>query len=583
MTIALRPYQFTLEGNVSAAWGAGAKVVVMRLDTGGGKTAIFCDLVSRHVGAAAIIAHRDNIVSAISLTLARYGIRHNIIASKETCDAVAALHVKKFGRSFYAPGERVAVASVDTLVRRKGLEAWAAQVTLWIVDEGHHLILDNKWDRAIKLFTNPHVRGLLPTATPRRPDGRGLGDLARGGDGVAQVMVEGPPMRWLIDEGYLCDYEIICADSHLTELLGEVGKSGDWSTAQLKAAADQSPIVGDVVETYRRLLAGYWADRGIPASNHKTGLVFASDIDTANKMLQAYRTAGYRAELVTGETDGGVRFRVFEMLEAYQIDVVIAVDIISEGTDIPAVEVGIFGRSTASLIVYMQQLGRTLRPLDTPEYRAAVTREQRLAAIANSRKPYAIIIDHVGNFLRHGPPDRQRNWSLESTSRRSMSEGGVAWRACLNLACGQPYERFRTCCPYCGEIPPEPAGRSSPAMVAGDMTLLDADVLKRLRGEAEEAVMSIEDYRAKLTATGLPGRFIMANVKHHDAKVTAQQALREIMAWWGGRYHAAGLNDREIQRLFFERFDIDVWSAQGLGAADANELMERVALDVTVI
>ena len=582
MTIALRPYQLELDGLVQAAWTAGHRNVVMVLPTGGGKTRILAAIVERHVGASCVIAHRSEIVGQLSMALAECGVRHNLIASKKDKEAIAALHVKAFGRSFFDPNSQCAVASVDTLIRKKDLAKWAASVTLWVTDEGHHLVLDNKWFKAISQFTHPLVRGLLPTASPKRTDGQGLGREEIGGNGVADTMVEGPPLRWLIDEGYLCDYRIITADSHIEELLGEVGASGDWSTAQLKAATEQSPIIGNAAETYRQLNAGMV--RGAPpAPNGRTGILFAPDVETAGKFLQEFRRRGARAELVTGETDPGVRRRVFQRLEAREIELVICVDIVSEGTDIPALELGIFCRATASLAVYIQQFGRVLRPLMTPQYKAARTKEERLAAIAASPKPVAYIIDHVGNFTRHGPPDRVREWSLVSSRGKRGPSDGVAYRNCLNVSpldiCGQPFERFRTCCPYCGWEPPPPAGRSSPAMVEGDMVLLDPEVLAALRGEAQAAVMSVADYRAKLAATGLPQHFIWANAKTHHVKVEAQMALRDVMATWGGYRRADGLTDREMQRLFYERFGVDVLTAAGLGQKDALALMEKILFD----
>lgn len=585
MTVTLRPYQSTLDGHVAAAWAAGHRNVVMVLATGGGKTRILAAIVERHAGASCVIAHRSEIVAQLSMALAECGVRHNLIASKKDQQAISRLHVKKFGRAFFDPNARCAVASVDTLIKRKDISAWAASVTLWVTDEGHHLVLDNKWHKAIDMFTHPQVRGLLPTATPRRADGKGLGRDALGGDGVADIMLEGPTMQWLISEGYLCDYRLIAADSHITELLGEVGSSGDWSTAQLKAASEQSPIVGNAAETYRQLNAGMV--RGVPpAPTGRTGILFASDVETARKFLEELRRQGVRCELVTGETDPDIRRLTFDRLERRDIELVIAVDIVSEGTDIPALELGIFCRATASLAVYMQQFGRVLRPLYTPQYAVARTREERLAAIAASPKPLAYIIDHVGNFARHGPPQRPREWSLASTSRRRGPSDGVQYRVCLNVQppdiCGQPYERFRVCCPYCGWEPPAPEGRSTPAMVAGDMALLDPEVVAALCGEVDAAVLDLDTYRQQLASKGLPQHFIWANAKSHAGKLEAQSGLREVMATWGGYARAAGMTDREIQRLFYERFGVDVNTCRTWGPKEALPLMEKILFDDVV-
>lgn len=578
MTVSLRDYQTDLNRGVYAEWAAGRNVVVMRLDTGGGKTRCIGALIEAHRGASCVIAHRDTIVSQLSMALAECGVRHHVIASDKTRRKIAARQVQKFGRSMLDPNAPCVVASVATLVRRKGLEAWAARVSLWVVDEGHHVVLDNMWHKAVRLFPET-ARGLLPTATPERPDGKGLGVPKLGGDGLAHAIVDGPTMRWLIDEGFLCDYRVVCADSHVVDLLGAVGASGDWSVAKLKAAEGRTPIVGDAVATYATSNSG--AIKGIPAASPpRSAVLFASNIKTATEMLGAFRKHGYVAELVTGDTDEDVRWRVFDRLEAGEVHVVIAVDVISEGTDIPALGVGIMARATASIITYRQQFGRILRPLMTPQYRAARTRDERLAAIAASPKPIAYLIDHVGNFTRHGPPDRPHPWSLASTTRSNSGTPGIAYRACLNVPeCGQPYERFRTCCPFCGAEPPPPAERSSPEVVAGDMVLLDPAVLDALRGKAAEAVMSLDDYRAKLAAQGLPQAFIWANAKKHAPKIEAQRALRDVMATWGGYRKADGLTDREMQRLFFERFGVDVETCQAYGPTDAAALMEKILFD----
>lgn len=581
MTVTLRPYQQELNQNVRAAWASGKRVVVMRLDTGGGKTRCVSALVAEH-RASCVIAHRDTIVSQLSLALAECGVRHNIIASQKSIKKIVAQQVKKFNRSYYDPSNMCVVAAVDTIIRRSGLETWAAQVTLWVVDEGHHVVSGNKWDKAIKRFTHRDVRGLLPTATPERPDGKGLGVPELGGDGVAEDIIDGPTMRWMIDEGWLCDYRVVCADSHVVDMLGKVGSTGDWSTAQLTSAEGQTSIVGDVVRTYQQLNGG--SIGGVDARTPpRRAVVFTSSVNTATQMLAQYRAAGLVAELVTGDTDEAVRWRTFDRLEAGEVNVVLAVDVISEGTDFPALEVAVLARATASMIVFRQQVGRVLRPLMTPAYKAARTREERLAAIAESEKPLAYIVDHVGNFIRHGPPDRPSEWSLASTKRSHGPTDAIALRPCLNVPqCGQPFERFRDECPHCGWAPPAPAARATPEMVAGDMVLLDAEMLDALRGKADAAIMSLDDYRAKLAAQGLPQHFIWANAKKHAAKIDAQIALRSAMAAWGGYGHAAGLSDRELQRLFHERFGVDVLTACTLGATDAIALMEKILFDEAV-
>lgn len=554
----LRPYQFDLKSQVKAAWEHGARNVLMRLDTGGGKTIILSDLVQEHTGASAIIAHRQELVGQLSLALARAGVVHNIIAAKKTIQAVIQLHLAELGRSFYAPGARCAVASVDTLIKAKGLDHWFGQVTLWIVDEGHHVVANNKWATCVAKFTHPECRGLLPTATPARADGKGLGAHA---DGVAHVMVQGPPMRWLIEQGYLTDYRMVCVESDLVQMLNEanVGASGDYSSATLRDASQRSHIVGDMVAEYRRWTPG------------RLAIVFTSDTVTAAETTAAYRAAGIRAETLTGKTEDGLRRQMLRRFAAREIDVLVVVDIVSEGFDLPAVEVGVFGRKTESLATYMQQFGRALRPMYAPGFDLD-TQAGRLAAIAASPKPKAWIIDHVNNFLRHGPPDRVRPWTLDRRDKRGGGGDGIPSRVCLE--CWQPYERFHHACPYCGTVPEpvEPSARSSPAMVDGDLTELDAETLASLRGAVAVVDQSREDYAVSLVARRVPGPGQDRALRLHGERQMAQAALRGAMAQWGGERKAEGLDDRQMQRLFYLTFGVDVLSAAALGTEAANRL-----------
>lgn len=534
-----RPDQFQFIGEIHEAWNQGAQNVLGRADTGFGKTVCLGYIVEQHPGASCVIAHRQELVGQLSMTLAKYGVRHNLIAADATVRAIAAAHVQELGASYYSPSARCAVASVDTLVRRDNLDAWAGQVTLWISDEGHHVVRGNKWSNAIDRFTNPAVKGLLPTATPERADGKGLG---RHADGLADLMVQAPPMRWLIDNGHLTDYRVVCVESDLQLLDSEVSASGDWSTAKLRKAAEKSHIVGDVVANYLRFARGM---------RHVT---FSTDVETAMAITAAYREAGVRAECLTGKTNDHLRRQMLRRFERGEIDEIVAVDIISEGFDLPAIEAVSFARPTQSLAMYMQQFGRALRTMEG--------------------KGSALILDHVGNVIRHGLPDRPREWTLNRRDKRSTAAtDAIPMRVCLE--CYQPFERKYAECPHCGHYH-EPQGRSLPEQVDGDLAEMSPELLAKLRGQVAENTHSVDDERWRLQRTGLPSRFIMSNVKKHDEKLQALGALRQAMAEWGGVWHARGEADREIQRRFFHTFGMDVLSAMALDRREAETLTARI-------
>lgn len=539
MKITPRADQWQFIGDVYQAWNQGAVNVVGRADTGFGKTVCLGQLVEQNQGAACVMAHRQELVGQISMMLAKYGIRHNIIAADATVRSIAAAHVAELGTCYYQPSAPVAVAGVDTLVRREVPEHWARQVTLTVPDEGHHVVRGNKWAEAMALF--PNARGFLPTATPARADGKGLG---RHADGLADAMVQAPPMRWLIEQGFLTDYRIVCVKSDLDLAGQEVSASGDWSPAKLKAAAARSQIVGDLVQNYLRFARGM------------LNIAFTTDTETAAKTTAAYRSAGVRAECLTGKTHDHLRRDILRRFSRREIDVIVAVDIISEGFDLPAIESVQFGRPTESLGLYMQQFGRALRPLPG--------------------KKKALIIDHVGNVLRHLPPDRPRVWTLDrrdSAAKTKKADDAIPMRVCV--ACFEPYEAIYRDCTHCGHYP-EPAARSGPKHVDGDLSEMDDATLAALRGQVAFADRTMQEEKDRLSATGLHHAGVMGSTAAHANTLAARAGLRAAMADWGGLWHAAGETDSMIQRRFFHAFGIDVLTCQTLSRRDTEALTERI-------
>ena len=158
----LRPFQIDLIKQVKAAWNTGHRNVLMRADTGAGKTVMLSEINRNHRGHSRIIAHRQELVSQLSLAVARNGVRHNVITSDSVRRGIAKAHVDELGCSFIDPNSPCHVGSADTMIRRD--DANAANVTLWTVDEGHHVVRDNKWHRLLQSYSHPDCRGLLPTA-----------------------------------------------------------------------------------------------------------------------------------------------------------------------------------------------------------------------------------------------------------------------------------------------------------------------------------------------------------------------------------------------------------------------------------
>lgn len=541
----LRPYQAKAKEDIYGAWDQGFVNTLAVLPTGAGKTVLFSEIIKEHQGASCAIAHRQELVSQISLALARDKVRHRIIGPKSVVKLCVNLHMLELGASYYDPSSTCAVAGVDTLVRRGDeLNGWLESVTLCVQDEAHHVLESNKWGTAFKMF--PNAKGLGVTATPLRADGKGLG---RHVDGLFDTMVEGPGMRDLIEMGFLTEYRVFAPPSDFVRPGAEaIGTTGDFSHVKLKAAVKKSHIVGDVVTHYQRIAPG------------KLGVTFTDSVETATEIAAQFNAAGVPAAVVSAKTPDAERIAILRRFKNRELLQLVNVDLFGEGFDLPAIEVVSMARATESYALYVQQFGRALRLLDG--------------------KLFALIIDHVGNVERHGLPDARREWTLDRREKRGKSKASdaIPVRACP--ACTAVYERIYNACPFCGHIM-APAARTGPEQVDGSLVELDPSVLQLMRGEIEKVDMHPEAYRHELAKKHTPLVGQLAGVKRHVARQEAQAALRASISWWAGYQRALNRSDDESYRRFYFMFGIDVLSAQALKTADALSLAEKINIKLT--
>jgi hypothetical protein len=399
----------------------------------------------------------------------------------------------------------------------------------------------------------PNALGLGVTATPERADGKGLG---RHADGVFDCMVEGPGMRQLINglpdwngvaTPYMADYRVFCPPSDLDLTAVPIGADGDYVRGQLALKTRSSTIMGHVVEHYLRIAPG------------KLGITFAPDVETATEFSKLFNQAGVRAEVVTAKTPDRMRIEIMKRFERREVLQLVNVDLFGEGVDVPAMEVCTMARATQSYALFIQQFCRPCTVQDGK---------------------LAIIIDHVGNVVRHGLPDRPRVWTLDRRERRAASADPsvIPLRNCLNPDCLAPYERVLVACPFCGMVP-VPAGRTAPELVDGDLCELDAATLAALRGEVSRVDRSPDAVRHALERAGPPAGVCHSAAKQQVIRQQAQGCLRSVMELWMGHQKARGRGVREAQRRFFHRFGVDVLTAQAAGRAEVEGLIGRVAED----
>jgi superfamily II DNA or RNA helicase len=424
----LRPYQAQAVDDIRAAFKFHRRVLY-QLPTGGGKTVIFCHITREAVRkgkSVLILVHRQELLRQTTSKLSQWGVPWETIeAGKPTLNEWP-----------------VSVAMVQTAARRE-----LALYDLIICDEAHHAVAGS-WAGIIEKQPQAYLLGV--TATPCRMDGKGLGD-------AFDVLLEGVKMRQLITDGFLCEPKIYAAS--VADLTGVRSVGGDYNRGDLETALLKSRITGDAVREYQQ-----HAD-GLPA------IVFCVSVQHAQATAQSFTDAGYRSAAVDGSMDDSERKRLINGLTDGSIQVLTSCDIVSEGTDIPAVAAAILLRPTKSEALYLQQVGRALRPMDG--------------------KQHAIILDHAGNVFRHGMPTATREWTLEGRDKQARQKTAEAVRQCK--MCYAVHQA--AVCPECGAIAPLKPRQLK--KIAGQ--LVPVEDVERVKREAKVEVWgakSLEELKA---------------------------------------------------------------------------------------
>jgi DNA repair protein RadD len=434
----LRPYQAVMVDELRKAYGRGKRSLIAVLPTGGGKTFTFAYMAR---GAAAkgnrvcIIVHRRELLKQASLALSTLSVDHGIIAPG------------------FSPGEfHVYVASIQTLSQRLK-RGKVPEFDFLIFDEAHHLNAKT-WLDVSSSF--PKAKQLGVTATPCRSDGKGLGVHA---GGIFEEMIEGPSIGELIEMGFLVRPKVFGPPVQL-DLSGVRRSMGDFNTKQLSERVDKPAITGSAVEHYKRLCSG------LPA------VAFCVNVAHAEHVASEFTGAGFPSRPIHGGLSIEERERVVEDLDQGRITVMTAVDVVSEGFDLPRLKCAILLRPTQSLSLYLQQVGRVLRPTDSGSG--------------------AFVLDHAGNYLRHGLPDDDQDWTLDGIVKNtSKSSGGVRIRQCEK--CYAVFEWADTC-PDCGAA--FKAKERKINEVEGELTEVtkeQMEILKKERVRRMKSARTVED------------------------------------------------------------------------------------------
>jgi DNA repair protein RadD len=436
----LRPYQAAAVAALRASYASGHRAPLLQLPTGGGKTVIFSEIACSARAKnkrVLVVVHRRELLRQAAEKLAWAGVPHGVIA--------AGFEV--------APAEQVQVASIQTVARR--LDSLPA-FDLMVVDEAHHCRAE-QW-RALRV-AQPRAKLLGVTATPARLDGKGLGISA---GGCFDDLVCGPSVAELVRGGYLSPIRCFVPAQRLN-LSGVRSRAGDYVAADLEPLVDACAVVGDAVDQYRR------------RADHQAAIAFCVSVKHAEHVAENFREAGYRSACVHGRMPVAERDRLIGGLGTGAIEILSSCDLISEGLDVPAVAALILLRPTKSLPLFMQQVGRGMRPAPG--------------------KAALVVLDHAGNSLAHGLPDVDRIWSLDGVSK---SGEPPVW-TCPECGCVNSLA-IRVCqeCDY--ERPlPEPKPRHI-SHAPGELAELTAEKIARARRLSYRQILRLRLSEAELHA-----------------------------------------------------------------------------------
>ena len=386
MTLTLRPRQHQALADLRQAYASGSRAPILVAATGFGKTATATEIVRQAVAKGRsvwFLAHLREILDDTSARLADAGIRHGHIRAGRSADY----------------GHMVQVVAVQTAVRRPRLP----RPHLIIVDECH-LAIATSYRKVIAAAGDPLLLGL--TGTPQRLDGRGLRE-------VFDLLVPTCSTAELIDEKLLAPVRVFAPPG--ADLSGIGRRGGDFDQGQAGAVMSRPAVVGDALSHWKKLCAG------------RRGVAFAATVSHAEAISQQWRSAGFRAMTVHGNSDDAERREAIAGLRAGRLDLVACAQLWIAGVDVPEIDAVIWLRPTSSLTAWLQGNGRGLR-------------------IAPGKRDL-LVLDHVGNCARLGHPLMVHEWSLDGRGRLNR-EAAPSVRICPKCFSCLPSAARE--CPDCG-------------------------------------------------------------------------------------------------------------------------------------
>jgi len=423
------------------------KAILLQSPTGSGKTAMAVYMILKAVEKQSDLERlkdrkiiftvpRKDLLEQTSDTLSSYNIQHSYLAAGKQFD----------------PSAPVYIGMVPTMTGRIECEKDTGVLTSSKLPKGYIVLIDEthfgseNLGKLIEFYKKQGAWVIGLSATPWKLNGQGLGIWY-------DFMVEGKPIQWLIENKRLSDYDYYYGRTK-PDLSGIKVGDGDYNQSQLgQYMEQQGVIIGDCVNDYIRRCSG------------KLHIVRCASVKHSQMVAETFKAAGVIAQHVDGETPMEERRRIFVAYAKREIMVLTFCDLLNFGFDLSqasGMDVCIDSASdlkpTKSLAAQLQFWGRVLRYKDYP----------------------AIINDHVNNYLEHGLPCSEREWSLES---RKKGKGGASEPAPKTRQCPMCYYVHTPAaqCPQCSFV--YPVDSREIEEIDGELIKIDKDALKRMKQE----------------------------------------------------------------------------------------------------
>jgi superfamily II DNA or RNA helicase len=360
MSYTLRDYQIEGINKIFKEFRNGKRSVLYQMPTGTGKTVLFCEIAKRgndNNRNVVIVAHRLELIEQIAQKLREKAVDCGIIMNGFEPDY----------------SKKIQVASIQTLIKRK-----LPGANLVIIDEAHHSKAVS-YKKLWELF--PHAKILGVTATPIRLNGEGFTDLF-------ETLIKSGQIKDFISKGHLCPIrQFITAPPDLSK--AKI-RQGDYEIAYIRSAMESERVMANVIESYMK------------ECNGKSTILFAVDISHSKLLVERYNKAGISAAHIDGTTPRDEREKILKDFKEGKYKIVSNVEIITEGFDFPDCEVVQLARPTKSLALYLQMVGRVMRP--------------------SNKKEFGVVLDNAGLWVDHGLATIDRTWTLEGKKRKKKEE-----------------------------------------------------------------------------------------------------------------------------------------------------------------